>query len=586
MIADFHFLRPEWFYALVPAILLFVVLKARNARSSNWERTIDPALLPYLLDNPGAKMGGSPFVLLLIAWVLAIIALAGPVWQKLPQPVHEREDALVIVFDLTRSMYAEDVKPNRLVRAQRKLQDLLNQRREGVTALVVFAGDAHTVSPLTDDAETIREMIPAISPAIMPASGSRLAPALELSVNLFKDAGVASGRILIITDEVRDLADSQAIARQYRHAYPISVLSVGTAEGAPIPAANFTEAGGFLKDQNGVLVIPKVDFASLQTFADLAGGRFSQMTLADEDLEYLLAPEQIGADDVFRTLERDFDTWVEQGPWLLLLLLPLAALGFRRGWLWLLPLAFLVPSEPVYASWWDDLWQTRNEQAITALERGDAETAARLFEDEAWRGTAHYRAEDYENAANQFGGIESSDGRYNLGNALARAGKYAEAIEAYDRALAMNPNNEDAAFNKELIEKLLENQQSGQQDQQDGDGQQQQSEQQDQQEGESDQQGDQQQAGNEPQDQETEEQQEQETEDQQQADEGEDQQQGEQQMAQEDAQPLNDEERQALEQWLRRVPDDPGGLLRRKFELQHAERQRSGGATRRDQADW
>ncbi|MDC0067690.1 VWA domain-containing protein, partial [Gammaproteobacteria bacterium] len=151
ILANFHFLRPEWFYALIPAVLLFSLLRYRQSHHSNWEKAIDPHLLPHILDNPDKMVSKSPLTLLLIAWLLATVAVAGPVWRQTAQPVHERENALVVIFDLTRSMLATDVKPDRLVRAKRKLIDLLELREEGVTALIVFAGDAHVVSPLTDD---------------------------------------------------------------------------------------------------------------------------------------------------------------------------------------------------------------------------------------------------------------------------------------------------------------------------------------------------------------------------------------------------------------------------------------------------
>ncbi|XOV89426.1 MAG: VWA domain-containing protein [Pseudomonadota bacterium] len=582
LLNEFHFLRPEWFFALIPAVLLFLVLRARHARNSNWETTIDPTLLPFLLDSAGGGKRGWPMALLLIAWLLATTALAGPVWRKTPQPVHEREDALVVIFDLTRSMYAEDVQPNRLIRARRKLQDLLDSRSEGVTGLIVFAGDAHTVSPLTDDAATIKEMIPAISPEIMPAPGSELAPALDLAINLFRDAGAASGRILIITDEIRDIAESQRIAREYQGAYPISVLSVGTPEGAPIPADNFATGGGYLKDQQGVLVIPRVDIAALSGFAGIAGGRFARMTLTDEDLDYLLADEPLPGESAFRTLERDFDVWIEEGPWLLLLLLPLAALAFRRGWLWSIPLLFILPVEQADASFWDDLWQTRDQQGIEALEAGDPVQAASLFEDPAWKGSAQYRTEAFEAAAKQFANLTDSPGKYNLGNALAKQGKLEEAISAYDEALTLDPDNEDAAFNKALVEELLQQQQQSEQNQQqDQENQDQQDQEKQNEDGQKGQDGENQQQDN------------QEQEDQQQQDsEGQPEQQAEeqdsrQQMAEQETEPLDEEEQQALEQWLRRVPDDPGGLLRRKFELQHAERMKQIGSSRNDKtANW
>ncbi|MBT4162288.1 MAG: VWA domain-containing protein [Gammaproteobacteria bacterium] len=595
ILTHFHFLRPEWFYALIPALLLFLLIRYRHSHHSNWEKAIEPHLLDYILDNPNEVVSRSPLAVLFIAWIIATIALAGPVWRKTPQPVHEREDALVVIFDLTRSMLATDVKPDRLIRAKRKLIDLLETREEGVTGLVVFAGDAHTVSPLTDDTNTIAAMIPALSPDIVPAPGSRLSSALERAVELFEQGGVASGRMLIITDEIRDVVAAQRVARQYRNAYPVSVMSVGTADGAPVPLYPDQPNAGFLKDGRGNLVIPKLDVKNLRDFAELAGGRYSPMSLTDEDLEFLLAEQPLTNGDAYRELERDFDVWFEEGPWLLLLLLPLASLAFRRGWVWSIALITLLPTDRAQAFGWEDLWQTKDQQGISALKTGDVARAAVLFENEAWKATANYRSENFEDAANQFGNVETADAQYNLGNALAKQSLLNEAIEAYDQALTLDPDNEDARFNKELIEKLLEQQEQQQQKQQQGDNQEQdqqnEEDQQDQQENQQDQekndqeeQQDQQQTSDKDQEKQSEEQEEQEQQEQEQQ---KPQDAKSKEASEKEEDPLDEEEKQALQQWLRRVPDDPGGLLRRKFQQQHEQRAREGKVAGNDaSADW
>jgi Ca-activated chloride channel homolog len=583
---QFHFLRPDWFYALIPAVLLFALLRYRQQNASNWENSIDSSLLPFLLENPTGPVSKNPFFLLLFGWLIATLALAGPVWEKTPQPVHEREDALIVVLDLTRSMYSTDVKPNRLVRARRKLIDLLNMRDEGVTGLVAFAGNAHTVTPLTDDTNTIIAMIPALTPEIMPAPGSQLSTALQRTLELFEQAGVASGRILVVTDEIRDVAEAQAVVRNFRYSFPISVLSVGTPEGAPIPTQSFSGSQGYLKDRNGTLVIPKVDYDKLQGFASLAGGRFATMTLGDDDLNYLLADDPLLDNSAFRDLERDFDVWFEEGPWLLLLLLPLSALAFRRGWIWGLMLLIYLPVDDANASLWDDLWQTRDQQAMTALSEDKADAAAELFENPDWKGSAHYKNENFKDAGDLFARSNNGDSQYNLGNSLAKDGELEKAIDAYAESLNLDPDNEDAAFNKKLVEDLLEQQQ----EQQNEEGEQEESE------DESD--GEQQQSENEEGQEENEEQS---SSDQEQQDQGEEQKEEKepeskedseeqdaqnQQMAEEDAK-LDAEEQQALQQWLRRVPDDPGGLLKRKFEQQHEDALRNGNISRTDpNADW
>jgi len=595
LLEQFHFLRPYWFLALIPSVLLFAILKFRQGKGSNWEKTIDASLLPHLIDDSSVKVNKNPLFLILLAWCVAIVSLAGPVWEQTPQPVHEREDALVIIFDLTRSMYATDVKPNRLIRARRKLQDLLKQRTEGVTALIVYAGDAHTVTPLTDDTKTIAEMIPVISPDIMPASGSKLVPALELAESLFKDAGMQSGRMLIVTDEIRDAAQAQSFARKIRNAYPVSVLAVGTETGGPIPAETFPIDGAFVKDSKGVIVMAKVNFSALEDFAKVAGGRYTKMHLADDDLDYLLAEQDLLDQMAFREVERDFDIWFEEGPWLLLLLLPLAALSFRRGWIWSIVFVSILPTPQAEASLWDDLWQTRDQQGAKALESGDAQLAVDLFNDQQWKGSAQYQSGDFSGAQSRFGENKSSDGQYNLGNALAKQGEYEASIKAYEAALSLDPDNDDAKFNKQLIETLMESQEQQSQDgegdedsekndgdkdndQQDNDQQDNDSQDKEQNQESADQQKEQEEEDQEAKDKAAEEQQDAEKQ-QQQEEEKEAQ---DKQMA--DAEPLNEEEEQALKQWLRRVPDDPGGLLRRKFKNQYDNK--NDGKRKDDSSNW
>jgi len=325
------------------------------------------------------------------------------------------------------------------------------------------------------------------------------------------------------------------------------------------------------------------------------------MTLTDEDLDYLLAEDQIAPAADFRKLERDFDVWFEEGPWLVLLLLPLAALCFRRGWLWSLPLLLILPHEQAAASLWDDLWATRDQQAQQAMLDGDAATAATLFNDADWRAAAQYRSADYSGAATHYaeqasaasgadaGADAGANSAFNLGNSLARLGQYDDAIKAYEQALAKHPNDEDAAANKALVEELLNKQQQDQKDQgEDGDNSQSEdpsadqnkdSEPGDPSDEEQSDSGEQSDADKDATDDSSE------AEKQQQGDQ--DQASEEQKMSEEDSQPMDDEERQALENWLRKVPDDPGGLLRRKFEMQYSERLRQGRSNQNgNQSNW
>ena len=168
IIQDFHFLRPLWLLALIPAFIFIIAMWRVNSNITAWDKAIDKSLLPFLLDRSKNAAQRTPLLILFFAWVLSTIAISGPVWEQLPQPVQKREDALVIIMDLSLSMFAPDHNPSRIDLAKRKLRDILSLREEGQTALVVYAGDAHTVTPLTDDVVTIDALVPSLSPNIMP----------------------------------------------------------------------------------------------------------------------------------------------------------------------------------------------------------------------------------------------------------------------------------------------------------------------------------------------------------------------------------------------------------------------------------
>jgi Ca-activated chloride channel homolog len=576
IVENFHFLRPLLLLALVPAVALVLLLRYLQGSQSNWTQAIDPRLLPYLLDKTATRQQSWPLHGLLLMWLLGIVALAGPTWQQMPVPVQEREDALVVVLDLSLSMYAEDLRPNRAIRAQRKIRDILDFRRqEGQTGLVVYAGDAHTVTPMTNDVETIGNLVPSLLPEIMPVRGSKPLNGVALAMDLLANSALTGGRILLLTDGVTQ-SDVAAITDQLDGSgHTLSVIGFGTDDGAPIPMGQ----EGYLRDANDAIVIPRLERGPLQQLAARNGGRYADAELTNTDIEDLLAERVFSEDEALVEVDREYDTWNEAGPWLLLLALPLAALAFRRGWLMCFAFMFvMVPDKAAYAFDWQDLWQRKDQQGSEKFSGENYTEAAEEFRDPAWRAAANYRGENYEQVVQDLALLDDPESHYNRGNALAHLQQYEAAIAAYDRTLAQVPDHADALHNKEIVQKLLEEQQQQEQEQNEGEQQQQEQQQQQDQQNQDQQQSDQsqdqqQQSEQQEGEQDQQQQDEQQSQDQQQQSEQQDGESEEQQDQQTpEGAPPNSEEEQAMQQWLQRIPDDPGELLRNKFRYQTQQR--------------
>jgi len=580
MLADFHFIRPEWLL-LVPAVVaLAVVLAKRQLGAGHWREVIDPVLMPYVLSRTPGRGIDHRWWLLGLAGIVAAVAMAGPAWQRIDQPVFRAEQAIVVALDLSRSMDAQDIEPSRLARARLKILGMLERRQSGQTALLVYTANAFTVTPLTDDTDTIAALVNSLSTDIMPSRGSYPEVGIRKGLSLLEQAGVGFGEVLLVTDGGTSRAAEKA-ARDLKSAgYSLSVLGVGTREGAPIPRM----AGGFVTDNRGAIAVARLEERGLRDLATAGGGRFAVLSSDDSDLDHLLSGEVSAAvaadDDSLAT-----DQWREEGPWLVLLLLPLAALAFRKGWVLLL-VVFIAPlPQPAEAAFWEDLWRNKNQQAAQALAEGSPSDAAVLFDDAEWRAVARYQSGDYSGSAAEFAEYGDTRNLYNLGNALAQQGEFDSAIDAYEQVLENEPDNEDASYNLDLVRQIKEQKEQEEQTQGDdqqstenpgGEGQQ------------SDSESEQDQEGSEGS-----------SESQQESGENDPTQRGEDEMSEEDLLALQEElqraaeearqgeqpqqlseaelaelrqqqeQEQAMEQWLRRIPDDPGGLLRRKFRYQY-----------------
>jgi Ca-activated chloride channel family protein len=450
----FHFLQPWWLLALLALPPLLWLGTRGDAARHELSRLVDAELLPHLLHGrPRGRRASSG--LFALGWTLAALALAGPTWSRVAQPLYADRAAQVVAISLSQRMLARDVAPDRIERARFKAHDLLDANRDGLNALVGYAGEAFVVAPLTSDAHSLSDLLDAMAPDTMPVDGDDAAQAIEQGAKLIHDAKAGGGSLVLITDTA-DAAAQAAARKAHAEGVRVSVLGVGTAQGGPVAL----EGGGFLHDAHGNLVLARRDDAALAALAGAGGGRYVPMRDDDGDVAALHG-ELRPARRASAVAGEQGDAWQDRGPWLLLPLLLVAALGFRRGWLLLLPLVLLplaMPA-PAHASGWRDWWQRSDQQAASALRVGQAKQAERLARDPALRGAAAYRAGDYQAAVQALRQAPGADAPYNLGNALARLGRYPEAIKAYDRALRMNPHNDDARANRKAVEDAMRQQQ-------------------------------------------------------------------------------------------------------------------------------
>lgn len=432
MLEGLHFARPLWLWGFLAMPVLVGCWWARRRNASVWRSAIDAHLLPHLIERRVDRGGWLGLVGWLLAALCAVIALAGPGWRQVPAPLQGVTSMpLVVALELSTASNAGDLPPSRLLQARAKLAALFTARGAGETALLVFADDAFTVAPLTEDIANLTLYLDALSPHIMPTDGQRADRAIEHATRLLRQRGATQGAILLLASEADGAAIAEA-ATAARMGYRVSALGLGTPEGAAH------------RDSTGGLAHTRLDAASLEALAAAGGGRYVRLTADDTDLRTLdiqaTRADATRGDAVPGTSGNGALRWADQGYWFVLPLLVLVLLAFRRGGaLAALACLALLPMLPALA-------QNAAPEG-TPWRRPDQVAHARMAE-----GTEAYRAGRYADAAQHWATLPGAEAAYNRGNALAKQGELDAAIDAYDAALRLRPGMADAEANRAAVE--------------------------------------------------------------------------------------------------------------------------------------
>jgi len=286
-----HFAQPVWFWALLALIPVAIWLwrSAAKAARGPVHRYADPHLLPHLTGTRELKSHErwGRFLRWSLLWTLLVVALAGPRWGYDDVRLFHPGNNLLILLDISRSMQADDVAPNRLSRARQEVQDLIVQNRQVRLGLIAFASVPHVVSPITEDTFTILNSLPALSTDMARLQGSRLHLALDRAEVLLDSLPEDSGRALLLISDgdfdepgLRDRVAGLAAKGVRFHA-----LGIGTPEGAGVPAAQ----GGWITDRGGQPIRSVLREDLLKELAEAGGGIYQRADFRDRDTARILA---------------------------------------------------------------------------------------------------------------------------------------------------------------------------------------------------------------------------------------------------------------------------------------------------------
>ncbi|MUI54429.1 VWA domain-containing protein [Aliivibrio fischeri] len=446
--ANFTFLYPMWFLALIPLVAL-IVIQRKNQHHGG---LIAPHIAKQLGMIQKKNVHGFLYGLSVI-WFCVTTALAGPSFGYKETPSFQLSGARILVMDMSRSLYATDLKPNRLTQAKYKAKDLLPYWKEGMTGLVAYANSSYLVSPLTGDSKTLDNLITNLSPEIMPykGKGSNLSAAINQSIEMMKKSGHQQGDIVVLTDGVSSSQLEKVTALVDGTKWRISLLGIGTTNGAPIELPN----GQLLTDNTGKTVVAKLEPQPLQQIATETHGVAQLIQSDNSDIDAIVRLTKTPLEQVTKNSDTQVNSRANHGYWLLFPIVLLSLFAFRKGMI----LALLLVLLPVDKSMANTLL-SNDYNAHQQYEQKEYQAASEQFQSKQWKGAAQYKAGDYKGAIESLTGLSDVQSQYNLANALAQNGQFEDAKAQYESLLQAHPDMKDAKTNLDIVNKALEQQQN------------------------------------------------------------------------------------------------------------------------------
>lgn len=416
---NFHFLRPWYLLFLILPFLLYLKKIKNKGVGSSWEDVCDRHLLEFLLIDKKNIKKSSAMRFVYIGLVFASIAVAGPSWKKIEVPSFDIENPNMFVLSLAQDMMLDDITPSRLERAKYMISDLTHSIKQGQFGLEVYSLEPYVISPITEDVNLIKNLLLQVDYNIVPDQGDRLDRAIDLAIKKFQDANYMSGNIILFAADVGQRFDKaiESVEKAKKLNYTVNIIDASYSGNDKLKILADNGNGIYLQlAKNNIL--PLVDKAS--NVNDKKAKLSNNLRSSFEDFGY----------------------------YLLIIPLLIVLSFFRRGFLILF---FMVASFNANAG----VWLNDNQEGLRFFEQKKYEEALGKFNDKIWRSVVLYKQDKLEDALAEVENKEDEIGLYNKGVILTKLCKYEDAKKVFDKVVELYPNNEDAQYNKKILEDLF-----------------------------------------------------------------------------------------------------------------------------------